>query len=185
MIRPAALSGIAHARAYTFYVARLRHIALSSVVGALLFVAPGTALAQNCVAPPGTAGIDQYCETVPSAGGDQGAGPGQSRSAAPVSGKTVSALERSGQDGQALNRFLGQDPSSSAGKRSGKPSAGKQGTALDGRTADEPSSNPLAAVRSAVGSGDTVGSGFVWIMLAITLLIASVAWLRYRRGPSS
>jgi hypothetical protein len=153
----------------------------------MLFVMPGTALAQDCVAPPGTAGIDQYCETVPSAGGDQGAG-SKSRSPAPVSGKTVSTLERSGEDGKALNRFLGQDPGASAGKRGRKPSAGErrqESASLDGQTADEPSSNPLAAVRSAVGSGDTVGSGFVWTMLAITLLMAAVAWVRYRRRPSS
>ena len=41
-------------------------------VGALLGPLPAQAAPTTCVAPPGTSGIDQYCETVPGAGGDQG-----------------------------------------------------------------------------------------------------------------
>ena len=135
--------------------------------------------------------MDQYCENVPSASGNGGGGSdGSAAATAPRS--TVRALERSGEGGKELNQFLGEDVAS--GRRAAQQS--KQGSKLVGPQAaarasprrkapTQPSSNPLGAVQSAVNSGSTVGNGFIWALVALTLLIAGIAWMRYRRRSSS
>src|SRR5947208_16163057 len=61
--------------------------------------------AANCVAPPGTSGIDQYCETVPAAGGDTGTR-GGSQGSHPLSRsvprRTAAGLRSSGSVGKAV-----------------------------------------------------------------------------------
>lgn len=42
------------------------------LAGAALLTLPSAASAQTCQAPPGTAAIDQYCESIPGATGDRG-----------------------------------------------------------------------------------------------------------------
>jgi hypothetical protein len=148
---------------------------------AALLVAAAPASAQDCEAPPGTAAIDEYCETIPSAAGGEVVGTDGLRAPPAIPRATVRALDRAGPDGKALNRFLGQDPNAPARKgERAKP------LPLDGGVDQKaPSSNPLDAIRSAVSSGATVGDGFVWVMLAITLLMVGIAWTRYRRDSAS
>jgi hypothetical protein len=43
----------------------------------------------------------------------------------------------------------------------------------------------LPAIKASVGSGGSIGVGFVWILVGITLLMLALAWLRFRRGPAS
>src|SRR5687767_903772 len=47
----------------------------------LIALMPSTASAQSCEAPPGTAAMDEYCETVPSADGQGGGTVGRGSSA--------------------------------------------------------------------------------------------------------
>jgi hypothetical protein len=162
------------------------------VVTAMLVTA-GPAAAQRCNAPPGTAAVDQYCENMPSATGGGGSGGGGSNdsSRANVPSSTVRALDRAGERGKELKRFLGDDVASAQGRSGKKQTPERTSTRKAekreavGKPPTQPSSNPLGAVQSAVNSGTTVGSGFIWLLVALTLLIAGIAWLRYRRGSSS
>ena len=141
------------------------------LVFALALLPAATASAQRtCVAPPGTAAIDQYCEVVPDAGGDRGSN--DPRPPATLPQETADRLAGSGQ-GQALLRQLGQDPA--------KPKGAKRARTEAAPAPDAPSSNPLDAVSSALSSGPTVSSGFVVALLAVTLLVLSWGWIAYRR----
>ena len=161
------------------------------IVLTALLLAAAPAAAQQCNAPPGTAAVDQYCENVPSASGNGGGGSdGSSTATAPRN--TVRALNRSGEAGRELNRFLGEDVASTGGRTgtkqvsNNKPPGRKPATREPaGKAPTQPSSNPLGAVQSAVNSGTTVGNGFIWSLVLLTLLIAGVAWMRYRRRSSS
>jgi hypothetical protein len=168
--------------------------------GVLVGPLPAQAAPVNCQAPPGTSGIDQYCETVPAASGDQGTRPGgrgqNGSSGSSVSQRTAAALRRSGASGKAilgLSSGSGQGSSSGtgggnanaakgqtgAGNRGRGAAAGSQSTAPAGR-----SDNPLEAIRSAVTSGGSAGPGFVWILVILGAIMAGVGWLRYRRSTS-
>lgn len=154
------------------------------------------ARAQRCVAPPGTAAIDQYCETVPTAGGDRGSAPPAAPRGVPP--RTVRRLAASGDDGAALNRLLGQAPESGTGPASTGRQGGKGRPAVEGergrggsRTATgtartrPPSGNPLDAVRESVAGGTTLGSSFGWLLLGVTLALAAWAWVGVRGRRSS
>ena len=173
----------------THALPRLLLLALTAIL-----VAAAPAAAQKCVAPPGTAAVDQYCENVPSASGNSGGGGsddsnGSSGATAPRN--TVRALDRAGESGKELKQFLGEDVASAradtGAKQGSKGSSDRKARTREpaGTAPEQPSSNPLGAVQSAVNSGTTVGSGFTWILVLLTLLIAGIAWMRYRRRSES
>jgi hypothetical protein len=152
----------------------------------LAVAAPATAATTDCVAPPGTAAIEEYCETVPSATGDKGGG---ARSAQPLDRSTREALRAQGADGQALAGLLRSDGSAAAPRsgrttKSGGTAAGSTGNrgeaAGSAASQDEPSGNPLHAVTSAVEAGPTLGGGLVWALLGITALMVAAGWMRLR-----
>jgi hypothetical protein len=144
----------------------------------LAVAAPASAGTTDCVAPPGTAAIDEYCETVPSATGDKGGG---ARSAQPLDRSTRSELRAQGADGQALAGLLSSDGTSEpAGKPKASKRAGSAGAAGAAAAQDEPSGNPLHAVTSAVEAGPTLGGGFAWALLGITALMIAAGWMRLR-----
>jgi hypothetical protein len=185
---------------------RLALAVAALAAGVLVGPLPAQAAPVNCVAPPGTSGIDQYCETVPAASGDQGTrgggggGSGQSgRVGGNVSRRTAAALQRSGSGGKAilgLSTGSGQASSSTQGSSSGA-AKGKSGTSSQKHAAAQGSQssqskapagrsdNPLEAIRSAVTSGTSAGPGFVWILVILGAIMAGLGWLRYRRSPSS
>jgi hypothetical protein len=156
-----------------------------------MLLAAKPAVAQSCTAPPGTAAIDEYCESVPSATGDGGGSTGSPPQSPSTS--TVRALDRSGTNGKELNRFLGETATSAHGRENEanrkKPKAGSHTSSGSGGSAgtvpDQQSSNPLGAVQSAVNSGTTIGKGFTWSLIAITLLLVGLAWMRYRRRSTT
>jgi hypothetical protein len=159
---------------------------------AAMLLATAPASAQTCNAPPGTAAVDQYCENAPSASGNGGGGGSQSGATTKPSNSTVRALARAGQGGEELNRYLGTDVAStrvSGRQPNSKPSSSDRAGAKKDRSAatppNQPSSNPLGAVQSAVNSGSTIGNGFIWALIAIALLIAGMAWVRHRRNSAS
>ena len=165
-----------------------QHIPRAWVLGLLLAVAiPANAEAKRtCEAPPGRSGIDQYCETVPSAGGDESGGnfdgTRRGRGGAALPGGTRSQLGRAGAIGAGVLNLVDQSGSGKAQhKRQRSSKTSDSGTAAP----ESVSSNPLSAVRSGVESGSSAGPGFVWALIAIVVLFVALGWVRYRRrGPA-
>jgi hypothetical protein len=166
--------------------AAMRATGLSILLGLTILIAP--AAAQQCVGAPGTGAIEQYCETVQGSSGPQRSGDPDSHTAV-VPDSTLRELGRSGDSGRELRGLL-QGDTPNAGRV--KSSAGGGETAKRGRPretrpaavppAAQDSTNPLGAVRAAVASGDTVGPGFPWALIVITVGIGGGAWLRHRHG---
>jgi hypothetical protein len=173
----------------------IRQHAVAGCVALLCLMLAEPAFSQrDCEAPPGRSGLDQYCESVPGATGDRGPGAGAG-SGRDVSPSTRQRLERSGAAGQALLGVIGGpsdgDEQSAAdgdggGKSSrrqrdggGKSSRGSSGSGNQ-KAADEPSNDVLSAVRSAADSGASTGPVFIWVLVAVAVAIAGIAWVRYR-----
>src|SRR3954447_1558052 len=79
-----------------------RRLTTSLVLVALAAaLAAAPASAQSCKAPPGMSAIDQYCEAIPSPGGDRGNGDAD-RGGLPIPAAAKRALERRGPEGQAI-----------------------------------------------------------------------------------
>jgi hypothetical protein len=160
---------------------RARPIAAAVAVTSLALAASAPASwaqAAPCKAPSDTSAIDEYCETLPAAGGDSPSGPGARKGGAALGRtlprRTATELKRS-----AAGRALLRSP---APRRSERPSAERGGGGAPAPTA--PSENPLGAVRQAVGSGTSAGPLFAWALLAVAVGLAGLAWLRRRRGSA-
>jgi hypothetical protein len=172
-------------------VKEMRVLLLSLLV--LLTWAASAAAQTDCVAPPGTAAIEQYCEAVPAPTGDRSGGASDPRPLAPAARQQ---LAQQGPDGAALAQVLTGDNASAvspggsdgtsgssgtsgtSGGRSG--SAGENEVKGDFESRDAPSSNPLEAVSTAVTSGPTLGGLFGWALIAAAMLAAGAFWLRFR-----
>ncbi len=156
----------------------MRRIPVALIAAAFALWAAPVASAQRCVAPPGTAAVEQYCETIPAAGGSRASDSGP-KDPVPLSRRTARDLAGSGAEGEQLLRSLGHDPQ----KRSS--GSGRSRPDIEGGDApSEPSSNPLDAVRSALSGGPSMGSGFFTVLVALTLLMLGFAWFSYRRRPT-
>src|SRR5262245_16828224 len=110
---------------------RAHLVALCTALCTLASAAP--ARAQRCVAPPGTAAVDQYCETLPEAIGNRPAEPGGVAGAvasrpAPVTPQTLGSLVGAGPQGRRLAAYLRQptnadaDVAKGTSRRQGEPS---------------------------------------------------------------
>jgi cobalamin biosynthesis Mg chelatase CobN len=177
----------------------IRQHAVAGCVALLCLMLAEPAFAQrDCQAPPGRSGLDQYCETVPGATGDRspGAGGGSGRDVSP---STRKRLERSGATGQALLGLVSgasvreegsaadgdgggrssREESAADGDRGGKSSGASSGSGNE-KAADEPSNDALSAVRSATDSGASAGPAFIWVLVAVAVALAGIAWIRYR-----
>ena len=171
----------------------------SAAVGAL----PAQAAPANCVAPPGTSGIDQYCETVPAASGDtgtRGGGGGGHPLSSSVPRRTAAGLRGAGSVGKAVLSLPSGTAGQSAAAQGGTGSGGGGKGGAHGRTANEQSpgnrstadqstpsgksDNPLQAIRSAVSTGTSAGEGLVWIFVALGVVMSGLAWLSYRRSAN-
>ena len=136
--------------------------------------APASAACQSL---PGRSGLDQYCESIPGPGGDHGAGGGGHGGRA-LSRGVQHALAAAGPNGQALIQLSQSGP---RGQAKGKKGAVHGRTDANTGSASEPSDNPLSAVRSAASTGSSVGPSFLWILLALVIVISALGWIRYRR----
>ena len=137
----------------------------SATLGSAAFAADRT-----CVAPPGNSAVEQYCEAVPSAGG--GSKPKASHG---VDGATAQRLSRAGKDGAAVLKLAKSAP---------KPSKAKaDGTTSSGQARPVPAGDPLRAVKSSISGGDTVGSGFIWALVAVAAAAVGLGWIGLRRRP--
>jgi hypothetical protein len=180
-------------------IRRIRQHAVAGCVALLCVMLAEPAFAQrDCQAPPGRSGLDQYCESVPGATGDSGPGAGGD-TGRDLSPSTRQRLERSGAAGQALLGAIGgpsggekesaaegdgggratREESAADSDGGGKSSRGSSGSGNE-KAADEPSNDVLSAVRSAADSGASTGPVFIWVLVAVAVAIAGIAWIRYR-----
>lgn len=148
---------------------------------ALGLAGPASA-APKCFAPPGTAAMEQYCETVPSASGNQ-AGPGSgARSTAGQAGPSVSAATAdqiaASVGDEATQNITGVPRGREAGRDN---KSTKPGHPTTSSTPADAEANPLSAVASAAGTGAEVGGPLVYTLLALTLIVVGLAWTRFRR----
>lgn len=169
----------------------LRVLLVGAALAALLVLATAgpAAAAPGCEGPPGSSAIDQYCETVPGAGGDgagggQGTGQGRggrgdSRVGSSLAPGTSNALRRSGRDGDVLRGLPG-----AGGQKAGRGDRSADGSG--GASPSDPSGNPISALGSAVDGGSSViGPWLVWILVAVALVLGGFGWMRYRRNTAS
>jgi hypothetical protein len=156
----------------------------------LTAVTAAPAAAQQCDAPPGTAAIEQYCETIPSASGPRG-GDTEAEAKQPVPPETLRKIEAEGAPGRELGQVLrgaatpvptsAAMPATPPSRRS-KRKPERSATPRPTPTATPVSTgNPLSAVRSALAGGETVGGGFPWVLLGIAAAIGGAGWLRRSR----
>lgn len=174
----------------------MRRFLPALAVLAAVSTAPSTAGAQNCVAPPGTAAIEQYCETVPDAANrGQGTASERRRLRQSLPPRQARRLEQAGADGQAVLALPaaggGPGATGTAGAGSSRSrqdrASGVAGAAKSRIQPDaaEPSSNPLDAIANAVGTGGGVSGAFGWLLMGTALAAAALAWTRMRRRPQA
>lgn len=171
-----------------------------ALVGTVLLTTAAPAVSQECKGAPGTSAVEQYCESIPAAGGKtrptgQGSSGGSSGSSGSGIPPSVQRELASSPQGRAVIAVAQSDGSGSGD--SGRKAAGENGATGDrNRPAEddavpktppaaEPSGNPLRAVASSVKTGSTVGSGFVWALIVVTLAALGGWWLARRRGSDS
>jgi hypothetical protein len=180
------------------------HTRLTTCLGVLAFAllcfgAP-SALAENCNAPPGTSGIDQYCEAIPTPGGSGGGshhkGPGGGNETQRLSPKTTRTLEHSGAAGATVLALTRTSPSGSgpavkqapATNRRHKSSKKHQAasTGQQAPTATPPVQDTTPAANTSFGVGNSVsgslGAGFIAVLAGIGLMLGGLAWFGRRRG---
>lgn len=150
----------------------LRGLLITLTLATLLGPATGTALAQKCEAPPGTAAVDQYCEVIPD---ERGSTPSARYADTKTSNGTSALAQRLASqdlDGVALATFVERT----------RPQGAVKGTtaARESASLAAPPSGPLAAVKASVGEGGIAGVGFVVALVAIAALVA-VLWALDRR----
>jgi hypothetical protein len=131
--------------------------------------APAWGAQRDCKAPPGTSAIDQYCETIPAAGGDRGSSDRSgSRAESSLSPRTAQALRQAGPNGAGILALPAGAP--------------RGGSAVATPPKPAPvSESPLNAVGSAIESGASVDSRFLWVLIGLGIAFVAAAWLRYRR----
>ena len=151
---------------------RSRIRALSCVVLIGLTVGTTTAGARGCQGAPGTSAVDQYCESIPSAGGTTSAGTYAKSSSVhkgkpAVSKATARALAAGGADGAAVLRLASTKSSAAtpADQTAVIAGAAPPPARVTLAAAHVPSNDPFGAVASALHHG-TVGSLYVWLFLA-------------------
>lgn len=178
-----------------------RAFVLTAALAVLALTGAEQAHPQTCQGRPGASAIEQYCEAIPDGtGGRQTSSDrGSSTPGGGVPGAAGSDLRAAGRDGAAVLALVAtggtegssRDESSKDAPRDGSTtgSGDSSATAEDQESTPAvkpPSDNPLRAVQSAASNGATIGAGFVWGLVALTLLSLVVGWIgfRQRRTPS-
>lgn len=171
----------------------MRRLVLTGLSAVMLVLAP-SAVAQRGNAPPGNAGIDEYVESIPGAGGNQlpfggdggseGAGGPRTRGSrrgdpSPI-GESAAELRSLGRDGEAAAALaLETAPRDLRARR-------RQGE--DGRSGEEEKGlgGPSGLARAMTGGADGGLGLLLPVTLAAALLCAIAARLvRRRRGFAS
>jgi hypothetical protein len=172
-----------------------------------LFAAP-SAMADNCNAPPGTSGIDQYCESIPTPGGASGGshhgggGSGHNGGGKTISPKTTQTLQQAGPAGATVLALTGSNTNSadtaapakaklnakrhkSSHKRHAATGSQQTAPATPAPAAQDTvqAANTSFSVGNSVGG--SLGAGFLIILVVIALLLGVLAWFGRRRGPEA
>ena len=169
------------------------------MAGTVLALAPfglpsGAVASTTCQAPPGTSAIDQYCEALPSPGSS-----GHHKHSKPVSNSTTKKLEQHGSTGQAVLNLADSSGDANAApapapkpkpkvhhrhhrsRVTTAPPAAPVKAQPVGGSLPAPSSNPLSAVGSAIGTGSSTGALLLWILVAVALVMGGTAFIGHRR----
>lgn len=143
---------------------------------------PASAAAQSTTAPPGNAGIGEYVETVPAAGGARTTRgkDGKATKGGTLAPAARKELETLGEDGAALADAIettGPARRQSAGQGSGSGAAAPPAL-------QDSSDSPLSSVLRAAtgGAGDSGMGALLPIILAATLALFLAAALTRRRA---
>ena len=145
---------------------------LITVLASAFLLLPAGAGAQETNAPPGNAGIGEYVESVPAAGGNRTVDPNRGGNDG-ISAETRGELEAAGTDGK-----LAADLASGGTPRDGRATGGSSGSGSGSSSGggvstlpDESAESPVSAVVEAVTGGSASDSG-LGPMLPILLLLA-------------
>jgi hypothetical protein len=158
---------------------------LVSALAALLVLAP-SAIASKVLAPPGNAGVGQYVEVVPGAGGSTPVGAHSSHGPV-LSAAQRQRLEAAGGSGKALASFVqrtgvahpkGTSSKSASGHSAGGQSPNKAKGLPAASSRSLPAAVPDSATRSAGGGG--LGWGLPAALAAIACAAAGIAVMRRR-----
>jgi hypothetical protein len=134
---------------------------------------PAWGATANCQAPPGTSAVDQYCETIPAPGGDRGSSDRTGRrTGSSLTPGTARTLGRAGTDGRGILSLPAGAPPAHARRHAPALAPPKPAPA---------SESPFSAIGSAVDAGGSLGSGFMWVLIALGIGFVGAAWMRYRR----
>lgn len=133
-------------------------------VAALVALVP-SARASVCQAPPGRSAIVEYCETIPGAKKVH-------RSHSPVPASTRRALEKAGPAGAAVLQLADDGTRAKKRKRHVRAAPPRPPAAVSG----------LSFSLGRVGS---VGSLLIWVLVAVAVVLAAAALLRWRRRASA
>lgn len=148
---------------------------------AMVWTPAARAARANCQAPPGTSALDQYCETIPAAGGDRGTRDNSgARLGQSLSPRSAAALANAGPTGRGVLALPAGSPARGAAANRAGQTGHKGGDSAS--TPQATSNDPLNAVRSAIASGTRAGSGFVWVLIGIGVFMGALGWIRYRRA---
>ncbi len=179
--------------------------ALSALVLlALMAFAPSArAASPTCIAPPGTAAVEQYCENLPGA-----AGPERPRGGSAQRPRGGSAQRPRGGSAQRPRggSASGGVPSSAPvviDRRTGRPrrpselesaratvgakrpsqrSRDPRPVSLSSRGLSAPSGSVVKATRNVLGNGGEGSPALLWILVAIAVAMGAVAAWRHRTG---
>jgi hypothetical protein len=174
-----------------------------AVLALLAFVAP-PAMAESCNAPPGTSGIVQYCESIPSPAGAGGGGKhsgGGGSDTHKLSPATTKKLQQSGDAGDTVLALTKSSPLVSSDtaapakqklatrhhKTRHEQSSSTQSTTPTQTPAVSRDTTPAAKTSFGVGDSlsGSLGAGFLVLLIVIAGLFGFLAWLsrRDRREP--
>lgn len=153
----------------------IRRLTVLVILACALGPAAGSAHAQRCEAPPGTAAVDQYCEMIPE---ERGTTPSAryAESGTPGSAPETALGQRlvsEGASGVALATFV---------ERTRPEGAFRGETAEQSASLAAPPEGPVAAIRSSVVAGPVTGTAFLLALFAIAALVAGL-WAFDRRRP--
>lgn len=146
---------------------------LACVTCAVVLGAPGAALGQTTLAPPGNSGVDQYFETVPGAAGNRPAQPQANSGGAPAGSSTLAQLSKLGADGRkAAQLAAGTAPVAHPNPPAATPAGHATG------------SSPAVAGVGAVATGGGGGLGILLPLLLAAALLGVLAAVVVRRRRS-
>ena len=152
-------------------ISRVSQLATLFALAALVLGAPASAAGARVIAPPGNAGVGQYVEVVPTAGGGTPVGPQQQGQGAALPTSTVKRLNGFGPDGKAVAAFVQQTGTPRTAGHRASPSGSKPSSPTGPQVLSSASPS-RATVPAAIGG---LGVGLPVALGAIALAATAVA----------